>query len=51
MSQYIEPIKSALVLFPFVALALTLPYMLVQYLSLIHISTNSAPRPTASTRA
>ena len=25
MSQYIEPIKSALVLFPFVALALTLP--------------------------
>ena len=31
MSQYIEPLKSALVLFPFVALALTLPYMLVQY--------------------
>ena len=31
MSQYIEPLKSALVLFPFVALALTLPYMLAQY--------------------
>ena len=31
MSQYIEPVKSALVLFPFVALVLTLPYMLFQY--------------------
>ena len=31
MSQYIEPVKSALVLFPFVALAFTLPYMLMQY--------------------
>ena len=31
MSQYIEPVKSALVLFPFVALGLTLPYMLFQY--------------------
>lgn len=31
MSQYIEPLKSALVLFPFVALVFTLPYMLLQY--------------------
>lgn len=31
MNQYIEPIKTALVFFPFVALLITLPYMFVQY--------------------
>lgn len=31
MSQYIEPVKTALLFFPFVALLITLPYMLVQY--------------------
>ncbi len=31
MSQYIEPIKTAVLFFPFVALLFTMPYMLVQY--------------------
>lgn len=31
MSQYIEPIRTALVFFPFVAMLFTLPYMFVQY--------------------
>ncbi len=31
MNQYIEPIRSALVSFPLVALLITLPYMLMQY--------------------
>ncbi|MEG1676182.1 MAG: VanZ family protein [Clostridia bacterium] len=31
MNQYIEPLKTALLFFPFVALAITVPYMLVQY--------------------